>query len=342
MEKASFKSLEIKKIPQVIDEATEFILRRKEGLEPSLKVKSTKINDTFLDGFDWGRIITVAGSSGSGKSTLVRQFITEMIDENPLQDFEVLSFQFEMLGIDEIARDISSKVNKSLKEIYSAGKQLSDTDYSIICKKLDELRKYNISIVDNSGTVSEIKDTILRFIIENKLAQSKRGLIVSIDHTLLITKEDNQEDKQVIDSLMFMLVTLKKKLASLGIKVIFFVISQLNRNIEANERIINPKLHYPNKNDLFGASSVYNGSDYVIIVHRPCIIDGLGNWYGPARKGWSEGLPVFNPYDSSQAMIYLHVIKERFGKPSIIAMVDNLKFGKISEYVKQDISKKEQ
>jgi replicative DNA helicase len=334
MERTSFRSLGIKKIPQVVDEALEFITRRKNGLEPSLKVKSSKINDTFLNGFDWNRIITVAGLSGAGKSTLVRQLITEMIDLNPNQKFEVLSFQFEMLGIDEVARDISARLNKSVKDIYSATTPLTDTDLENIKKELDKLRDYKISIVDNPGTVKEIKDTILNFVETYKLADTNKGLVISIDNSLLVKREERQDEKAVLDDLMFTLVALKKYLSSIGVKVMFFLVSQLNRNIESVERVSNNKLHYPNKNDLFGASSIYNGSDYVIIAHKPCIIDGIGNWYGSARKGWPEGLPVFNPNNSAQAMIYLHVIKERFGKPSIIAMLDDLQFGKISEYTK--------
>ena len=181
MERTSFRSLGIKKIPQVIDEAKEFILRRKQGLEPSLKVKSSKINDTFLNGFDWNRIVTVAGLSGAGKSTLVRQLITEMADLNPTQTFEVLSFQFEMLGIDEVARDISARLDKSVKELYSAATPLSDADFDAVCKQMETLSNYNINIVDNPGTVKEIKDTILHFDETYKLVHRKAGLIISRD-----------------------------------------------------------------------------------------------------------------------------------------------------------------
>ena len=322
-------------MPQVVDEALEFIKRRREGLEPSLKTKSDKINNIFLNGFDWNRIVTIAGLSGTGKSTLTRQLINEMIELNPTQDFEVLSFQFEMLSTDEVARDISSKVNKSIKEVYSASSPLSDEDFNLITSELQKLKSHNINVVDNPGTAKEIKDTIINFVETTKLADRKAGLIVSIDNSLLVKREDKQDEKSAIDDLMFTLVALKKYLSSINVKCLFFLVSQLNRNIETVDRITNPKLHYPNKGDLFGASSVFNGSDYVVIIHKPCLIDGLGNWYGPARKGWQQGLPVFNPINPTQAMIYLHVIKERFGKPAIIAMLDDLQVGKISEYVKE-------
>lgn len=324
--------LEIKPISLVVEEAKNFIQRRMEGLEPSLKVKSSKINDTFLDGFDWGRVVAIGGLSGSGKSTLVRQLIMEAIELNPEQKFEVLSFQFEMLGVDEVARDLSARVNKSVKEIYSAGKRVTTDEFREIKTQLDSLVNYNINIIDQSGTAVQIRDTILQFVLDKKLVQTKGRLVISIDNTLLVTRKDGQDEKQMLDEFMSMIVSLKKTLSKLGVKVIIFIISQLNRNIESGDRVTNPKLHFPNKNDLFGASSIYNGSDYVIITHKPCIIDGLGNWYGPPSRRWPNGLPVFNPTESSQAMIYLHVIKERFGKPAIIAMLDDLKFGKISQY----------
>lgn len=333
MEKTSFKSLAIKQMPEIVNDAIKFIESRQKGLEPSLKVKSKKINDTFLDGFDWGRIATVAGMSGAGKSTLVRQWLTEITEINE-QPIEVLSFQFEMMSTDEVARDVATKVDKTVKEIYSAGTALSEADLKKVKEELTKLSEYNFNIVDNRGTVREIKDTITNFVETKKLADSKKGLIITIDNSLLVKREDGQGEKDCIDELMFTLVEIKKYLASIGVKTLIFLISQLNRNIESVERVTNPKLHYPNKNDLFGASSVYNASDYVIITHKPCIIDGLGNWYGPSRKGWPQGLPVFNPSNPAQPMIYFHIIKERFGNPSIIAMLDDLKIGKISEFVR--------
>lgn len=249
------------------------------------------------------------------------------------QQFDVLSFQFEMLGIDELTKDISSKTNQSIKKIYSAEGRLSDSDEDSIREELDRMKDFPLYIVDHIGTVSNIKDTILYYCSENNLAERNRSLVVSIDHSLLIKAEDGEDEKTTIDRLYHTLIALKKFLAGIGIKTIFIVLSQLNRNLETPERITNSKLHYPNKNDLFGASSAYYSSDYVIIIHRPAQIDGLGNWYGPPRGG-EPGLPVFNPSNKFQPMIYLHVIKERFGANGIIPMLDELRHARIKDYVK--------
>ena len=65
--------LQFRGISEVAEEARVFIENRRSGKEQSLKVKSKKINETFMNGFDWNRIITIAGLSGSGKSTIARQ-----------------------------------------------------------------------------------------------------------------------------------------------------------------------------------------------------------------------------------------------------------------------------
>jgi len=84
--------------------------------------------------------------SGAGKSTLARQWIKEMLELNKTQAFDVLSFQFEMLGIDEVARDLSSKLNKSIKKIYSADGALTEKEMSQIELQLEELNCGDVTL----------------------------------------------------------------------------------------------------------------------------------------------------------------------------------------------------
>lgn len=125
-------------------------------------------------------------------------------------------------------------------------------------------------------------------------------------------------------------VHLKKSLTSAGHKVMFILLSQLNRDIEKQERVLNPLFHYPTKNDIFAASSVYYCSDVVIIVHKPAIIEGLGSFYGASKKGFPKGLPVFT--EDSRALIYWHIIKSRFGNNQILVMVDDFVNSRVLEY----------
>jgi len=239
-----------------------------------------------------------------------------------------------MLGQDIIAKSVSGKLKKSTKYLYSGeGNTITDEEFEKIEKILDEVNNYNSFYVDTVGTVEEVRDTILNFVNERDLINKKRGLVVTLDHVLLTKGKAGETEKKVVDSMYHMLVGLKKMLTARGLKVLFIILSQLNRSIESAERTQNPNLHYPAKNDIFGASSAYYSSDYVLITHKPVGVDGWSSqWYGPPRKGYPYGLPVWNPEKPGQAMIYWHLIKERFGRPKLLTMVENFKESKVEEY----------
>ena len=109
------------------------------------------------------------------------------------------------------------------------------------------------------------------------------------------------------------------------IKCMIIVLSQLNRNLESSERLSNPLLHYPMKKDIFGSDAVFHGSDYVLITHKPFMLNL--QTYGP------NNLPIMNPMNAQQAMIYWHLIKNRDGESGLVlSMTDSLKYNKVDEY----------
>jgi hypothetical protein len=71
------------------------------------------------------------------------------------------------------------------------------------------------------------------------------------------------------------------------------------------------------RKDIFGSDSVFQTSDYVVVLHRPELL-GIKE-YGPS------GLPV-------KDMIYMHFLKVREGEPKILTFVNNLKYNSIEEY----------
>lgn len=332
MERISSSPLEFKHISEGVVSAKKYIADRKSGKEKSLRTSFNKLNKVFMDGLDWYRIFTIAGLSGSGKSTILENLKRDFIVLNPDENFDILSFEFEMRIEDQLARNVSSKVDMSVKELYSAGGELSDEDFESVSKELDKISDAPIYYVDNVGTVKEIIETILYFANANKLEESNKGLIVTIDHLLLTKGKGTEKEKDKIDNLMQQLVAVKQYFSSRKIKCLFITLSQLNREIETGDRVLNKQLHYPTKNDIFAASSVYYCSDYVLITHKPEGINGISDWYGPARPSFPYGLPVYCPSDITKAMVYWHVIKERFGDNKILSMVEDFKNSKILEY----------
>ena len=253
--------------------------------------------------------------SGSGKTAILNELETGLFDLNPNENFAVLSFNFEMLARRLVGRKISKKLNKSVKQLYSADLEdpqynLTEEDYKAAedyCK--NELSQYPLYYVDVSGTVDDIVKTIEDFALreENKA----RGVVVTIDHSILVKKLKGQKQLDVLYELGIKLNDLKKKL-----KLTFVVLSQLNRSIEAVDRIENADLQYPQKADVFGADALYQFSDMFMITHRPEMLNI--RQYGPNK------LPT-------EGYVYWHFLKTRDGDPFVGQMINDLKHNKIVE-----------
>jgi replicative DNA helicase len=231
-----------------------------------------------------------------------------------------------MLIEDSLTRSVSSKVSATTKDLYSAFSPLSSELEQQANKVLDEIASTPIYYVDTAGTVEEISSTILDF---SAKVSKDDGLVVTLDHALLTKGKQTDLEKVIIDELMRKFVDLKKLFASKGLKIIFVVLSQLNRDIEKPERVQNQFLQFPNRNDIFASSAIYTCSDYVIITHRPAVVTGMRDFYGPPDKGYPKGRPVYSPVHTTKSMVYWHIIKERFGEQQILAFVEDFKNAKL-------------
>jgi GTPase SAR1 family protein len=319
-----------KHISTAVDDFLKYTEGRKMGKIKSLKTGWSKLDKVFLDGLDWNRIVTIAGMSGSGKSMMLEQLKKNLIDENPDVPFEVLSFEFEMMPQDQIARSVSGTVGLSTKELYSTPAPLDDATFEDVVQVAAKLRDRPIFYIDEAVNVPQIVEYCTSFAISRKLAENGKGLVITLDHTLLTKGRQNDTEKEILDELAHATISLKRTLKNMNVPNIIVLLAQLNREIEKPDRLLNPMLHYPNKNDIFGASSLYYCSDYVIITHMPAIVL-QGITYGPSRPGLPAGLPVYHPDDPKRPLIYWHVVKERFGSNAILSMVNHFERSQITE-----------
>lgn len=318
------KKLSYKHIQKASDEIIQYIDQRRKGTIRSLKTRWNKLNRVIAGGMEWGTIVTIAGMSGSGKSSIANELETSLFDFNPNEEFSVLSFNFEMLSMKQVGRKISSKLDITASSLYSGNEKLTDDSFEkakFIVE--DTINTYDIYYVDVPGNVEEIYNTIHEFHMKE---QGKKGpfygSVVFLDHTLLTKGAQGASEREILTKLYKMFMLIKKEL-----KIIIVVLSQLNRDIERAERIANPTTQYPMKKDIFGSDAVFHGSDVVLISHKPFMLHLQS--YGP------NSLPVTNPLDSNQAMIYWHIIKNREGEAGVVlGMLDNLKHSKIDEYIK--------
>lgn len=294
-----------------------YMNKRRQGLAPSLKTSWKKFNEACMGGIEWNTITTIAGMSGSGKSSIVNELETSLFDLNPDENFSVLNFNFEMLAMKVVGRKISKNLGLTTIQLYSGQENdvLSDENYN---KALDlaktTISKYDIHYVDTPGTVEQIKSTILSFCLSrgNNNKDSEHGTVIALDHALLVNGKGEEMERKILFELMVMMNTLKKSM-----KVSFILLSQLNRNIEIPDRIVNPDLQYPRKADLFGADSMYQFSDVVLISHNPKML-GIRR-YGPDKV-------------DTAGKIFWHFLKIREGMPFVAIMKDNLKHNEIIDW----------
>lgn len=307
------KSLRIKSFKQAADEEIEYIEKRKNGEIKPLKTSLKKFNKALMAGVSKGDIITIAGGSGSGKTSLLNQLESDFFECNPHEKIAVLNFNFEMQSRRLIGRKLSRVLKKTVKQIYSAD---DDTFNNISDSELDKSKAYieqnkdrPVHYVDISGNVNEIEETIMEF---NQMYPD-RWIIVTLDHSGLVKKLGNKNNVDHMYDVMFMFNRVKKL-----IDASFILVSQLNRNIESQDRKLNPQLHYPNRSDIWGSDSVFIYSDLVAVMHRPETL-GLIQ-YGPDK------LPVTNK-------VYMHYIKCRDGEQFIASMENDLRNNQIIETI---------
>lgn len=312
MEQISTNTLTFRHISSAAIEAVEYIKKRKNHEIESLKTRWKKFNTQCMGGIEPNTIYTIVGISGSGKSSFVNTLENDLIDLNSDQDVIVLNFSFEMLSSRQVGRKISSKLRQTTAELYSANNSLTDELLDNVEETTQQIKSYPIYYVDTPGTVDNIASTIDYF-YENK-AKGKRFVII-LDHTLLV--EGQASALQVISDLQKLFIKVKKYPNTTIIQL-----SQMNRNIEAPDRINNPSMHYPMRSDISSADTIFHASDYVICIHRPELLNI--QQYGPNR------LLVKNK-------VYLHILKNRdAGECSILEFDNDLKYNNLIETVRDE------
>nr|DAH51386.1 MAG TPA: Helicase, ATPase, REPLICATION [Caudoviricetes sp.] len=316
MEQNFSNTLTFRHISAATTEAVEYIKQRKNHTIQSLKTRWNKFNTQCMGGIEPNTIYTIVGISGSGKSSFVNTLENDLIDLNPDQDVIILNFSFEMLSSRQVGRKLSSKLRQTTAQLYSANEDLQDNLLEQVEIASQQIKSYQIYYVDTPGTVSEIASTIDYFY--NNYAKGKRFIII-LDHTLLV--EGQELALKIISDLQKLFIKVKKLPNTTIIQL-----SQMNRNIEAPDRINNPSMHYPMRSDISSADTIFHASDYVICIHRPELLNI--QQYGPNR------LLVKNK-------VYLHLLKNRdAGECSILEFDNDLKYNNLIETVREEPAKK--
>lgn len=299
----------IRPISVVAQEAINYIAGRREHNITSLKTRWTKFNKQCMGGIEPNTVYTIAGISGSGKSSMANLIQTDIIDLNPNEDIIVLTFSLEMVGFRQVGRTLSNKLRRTTSTLYSSETDLDESTFKDVINVSNQLKKYPIYFVDNPSTPTQVNN-IIRWFYDKYVKNTNKHFVIIYDHALL-TKQEGSTIETISELERVFIQAKKLPLTSV------IQLAQMNRNIEQPERINNPLSHYPMRSDLSSSDSIFQASDYVIVIHRPEILNIQE--YGPNH------LPVNNK-------VYLHMLKNRdAGKPCILEFENDLMYNNLIE-----------
>ncbi len=299
----------IRPMSVVAQEAVNYIAGRREHNITSLKTRWMKFNKQCMGGIEPNTVYTIAGISGSGKSSMANLIQTDIIDLNPNEDVIVLTFSLEMVGFRQVGRTLSNKLRRTTSTLYSSETDLDESTFKDVINVSNQLKKYPIYFVDNPNTPTQVNN-IIQWFYNKYVKDTNKHFVIIYDHALL-TKQEGSTIETISELERVFIQTKKLPLTSV------IQLAQMNRNIEQPERINNPLSHYPMRSDLSSSDSIFQASDYVIVMHRPEILNIQE--YGPNH------LPVNNK-------VYLHMLKNRdAGKPCILEFENDLMYNNLIE-----------
>ena len=299
----------IRPMSVVAQEAVNYIAGRREHNITSLKTRWMKFNKQCMGGIEPNTVYTIAGISGSGKSSMANLIQTDIIDLNPNEDIIVLTFSLEMVGFRQVGRTLSNKLRRTTSTLYSSETDLDENTFKDVINVSNQLKKYPIYFVDNPSTPTQVNN-IIRWFYDKYVKNTNKHFVIIYDHALLTKQEGSMIE--TISELERVFIQAKKLPLTSVIQL-----AQMNRNIEQPERINNPLSHYPMRSDLSSSDSIFQASDYVLVIHRPEILNIQE--YGPNH------LPVNNK-------VYLHMLKNRdAGKPCILEFENDLMYNNLIE-----------
>lgn len=300
---------QIRPMSVVANEAIAYISGRREHTISSLKTRWNKFNKQCMGGIEPNTVYTIAGISGSGKSSFANLIQTDLIDLNPKEDIIVLNFSLEMVGFRQVGRTLSNKLRKTTSTLYSSETDLDDETYKQVVKVSNQLKAYPIYFVDSPTTPMQVGQIINAF-YDKYVKGTNKHYVILYDHALL-TKQTGSVLETISELERVFIQAKKLPLTSI------IQLSQMNRNIESSERINNPLNHYPMRSDLSSSDSIFQASDYVLVLHRPEILNI--SEYGPNH------LPTQNK-------VYIHMLKNRdAGKPCILEFENDLRYNNLIE-----------
>jgi len=244
---------------------------KREGKLPALISAWPKFNDAFCDGLEWRTITVVGARPGTGKTLFMEQLVSDIIIQNPDQEFRVLKFQMEMVDETSAIRKFGLITGADYNTLMSKGGKLVDKNLFQKCVDYykESINTDLINVVYDTCTVNEMCATIHHELERHRKSDGKyTNLLVTIDHSALFKNDFGQKDKFEMLGALGEALTIMKK----NYPVAFVVLSQLNRNIDDPKRQIEATYgNYVLDSDIYGSDALLQHADVVMGMNKPSI-----------------------------------------------------------------------
>jgi replicative DNA helicase len=279
-------------ISEAYEKAIDYIKKRKTGEEKSIKTPWDKMNQATFNGLEWNTIVVIGGRPGSGKTLLANMLTREAHKLNPDQDFVIIDFQFEMLAKHTALREFAGKTGIQAKKLASVFDEISDAELQAVMQYVEKNKHKDIYIIEQASSVKQIRAEI-----EQALLDFKKPLIVTIDHSILVKKDASEKDTfETLHNLSKMMTEMKR------FKILFIVITQLNRECESQDRLKPGTFgNYLLDSDIYGGDALLQHADLVIGINNPS--KHSLTQYGPQKYIISD-----------PNIVVLHYLKNRHGE----------------------------
>lgn len=319
--------LKFRTAEQVSKEALETIDEERKGAQLGLYTRFETLNISAGKYFRFSNIYLFAGLSGHGKSAFLNMITSDFLDKelNPVE-FQVLHLHFcyEMKGSDEMLRETSGEFKKSYSYMLSSEydkdtktyNTVSDDEFNSYKEYIHKLGKRPVFYFETAGNLVQLYNTVEYF---SKHYPTMK-LIVSVDHTLLSLKLDEDSDISLMAETGKTAVLLKKHFGAMVL-----LLGQMNNNIEKIERLKDKTLHFPMKGDIYAQGQVFNACDHVYIIHRPEMLR-------IERYGYSQ--------KPTKSLIHLLKLKARHGRLGNVWFKEDFINGRILELTNDDTDEK--
>lgn len=236
--------------------------------------------DCHIGGLLPSDVIVYAANSGVGKTKLLYDTLDLMLDEkvNPdAKDIVSLEYSLEMKFLNRIIRDTHKQTGKKKSEILR--EKFSDEEREVVKRYYKGLQDNRRFICEESVTTKEFYEMTKTFCEVHK---DKAAIVVSLDHVLLLTKENKNEDP--LETLTAYINQLRKDFGN----VYFILLSQFNRSSFATISDKNNDM-MPRASMIYGSSHFEFLSSYIIGIMDPFKM-GVTEFLkvNPDRYDWLE------------------------------------------------------